>query len=586
MNSDELVFIKGGKSVCFNYAPCNLCDLPDEILLFICSYLYYEELVFLGCVNRHLHAISKDGSLAARRRRNVNICVVGDSNVGKSTLLGHLFAQLGFFSKQYVAETAEMAQAQSKPEMKYAFLCSTSIDHRRARTKKLNYLHAHGLSLPMSYTFLDTPGHRDYIKNAIRGVTQAEMMVWVVEDVWEKPMPYTRQRFFMEAFMLCYAFGLKRLIVAVNKCDSPTMAYSTAKFDEIKLKIERIIQKCGIKIPVINFVPVSAWDGWNLTSQVVPEGSTRYPDDLRLTYKGPTLWEAIKTEAEGVPRRPVKRPFRMSITSTWNTKVDGKEQAILLGTVLQGTLKPNQRIKLTPPCPGWSYDDSFLVTNISIAKEKRFVAPAGHLVALGLKMKWPATNKTPPGSGQLATAAADKEFQPTSFFIAEVIFLSTGFPGVPEKFMPGSKPIFHFVSGNFPGVVLDIFVTKNVKTKKVIEENPKFAKGGTSATISVVPLLPRAIEPFREFPLFGRFVITDNSVLVGVGMVMHVVRAFRRFQPTELCKVGFFKNVSSNPHPSFALCNDCLTYAGQNNRGAIIEIEEEEKKKKKKKKQQ
>jgi translation elongation factor EF-1alpha len=42
-------------------------------------------------------------------------------------------------------------------------------------------------------------------------------------------------------------------------------------------------------------------------------------EDIRLTYQGPTLWEAIVRLAVKTPKKAPKKPFRMSVVKMWNT---------------------------------------------------------------------------------------------------------------------------------------------------------------------------------------------------------------------------------------------------------------------------
>jgi translation elongation factor EF-1alpha len=100
-------------------------------------------------------------------------------------------------------------------------------------------------------------------------------------------------------------------------------------------------------------VPVSAADGWNILHRSAVGCGTQHdlpsiaspmhlcisapgslvtvgdgvcggadqemPDDIRVTYQGPTLWEAILQLAPKTPTRPPNQPFRMSVIKMWNT---------------------------------------------------------------------------------------------------------------------------------------------------------------------------------------------------------------------------------------------------------------------------
>jgi hypothetical protein len=59
------------------------------------------------------------------------------------------------------------------------------------------------------------------------------------------------------------------------------------------------------------------------------------PDDIRVAYQGPTLWEAILQLAPQTPKRPPKKPFRMSVIKMWNTTLaPGVYSLPLLQTII------------------------------------------------------------------------------------------------------------------------------------------------------------------------------------------------------------------------------------------------------------
>jgi translation elongation factor EF-1alpha len=75
----------------------------------------------------------------------------------------------------------------------------------------------------------------------------------------------------------------------------------------------------------------------------------------------------------------------------------------------------------------------------------------------------------------------------------------------------GYRPLLHFVSGTFTGQVVAIHEAIDIKTKKVLEQNPKSAGGvGKLFTMTIAAKVARAIEPYAQSPAFGRFFLTDN----------------------------------------------------------------------------
>ena len=92
----------------------------------------------------------------------------------------------------------------------------------------------HGITIDVSlwkfedrFTIIHAPGHRDFIKNMITGISQAECAVLIVAagvGAFEANISKNQQSH--EHALLAYTLGVKLLIVGVNKMDSSELLYS------------------------------------------------------------------------------------------------------------------------------------------------------------------------------------------------------------------------------------------------------------------------------------------------------------------------------------------------------------------------
>lgn len=110
---------------------------------------------------------------------------------------------------------------------------------------------------------IDVPGRREFIKNMMTGTTQADCCVLVVDAVEEKfRSGFVENGPTREHALLAYAFGVKQMIVVINKMDQ--VEFKEERYNVIKNEVSDFLKKVGFKISEVNFIPVSALEGDNL----------------------------------------------------------------------------------------------------------------------------------------------------------------------------------------------------------------------------------------------------------------------------------------------------------------------------------
>ncbi|KAB0406522.1 hypothetical protein E2I00_018702 [Balaenoptera physalus] len=105
-------------------------------------------------------------------------------------------------------------------------------------------------------------GHRDFIKNTITGICQADCAVLIVAAVvGEFEAGISKNGQTHEHALLAYTLGVKQLIVGVNKMDSTEPPYSQKRYEDI-------VKETGVLKPdmVVTFAPV------NMTTEVKSVG--------------------------------------------------------------------------------------------------------------------------------------------------------------------------------------------------------------------------------------------------------------------------------------------------------------------------
>lgn len=116
----------------------------------------------------------------------------------------------------------------------------------------------------VDFTILDAPGHRDFVPNMIGGASMADLAVLVVDaNQLESGMKGQTR----EHILLAHAVGLQKLVVAVNKLDSTTPAWSKDVFQSVSAEVLRLLAQTGFKEDNVAVVPCSGLSGENVAKQ-------------------------------------------------------------------------------------------------------------------------------------------------------------------------------------------------------------------------------------------------------------------------------------------------------------------------------
>jgi len=186
------------------------------------------------------------------------------------------------------------------------------------------------------YTIIDAPGHRDFIKNMITGTSQADVALMVLPAAgFESAFSDEGQA--REHTLLAFTLGIRQLIVAVNKMD--VVKWNQSTYDNIVTEFGNFTKKTGFKPELTKFVPISGFDGDNLS-----DASSNSP-----WYKGPCLSELL--DACKVPRRPFDKPLRVPLQDVYKI---GGIGTVPVGRVESGTLKPETKVWFAPTHVGTS----------------------------------------------------------------------------------------------------------------------------------------------------------------------------------------------------------------------------------------
>jgi elongation factor 1-alpha len=94
----------------------------------------------------------------------------------------------------------------------------------------------------------------------------------------------SKNSFFREALAAVVVYGIKNIVMVVNKMDDSTVNYSEDRYNEILKESSRLFKRCGLNPDKLLLIPISAWKGINITQR----------SDVMKWYNGPVLIDALR----------------------------------------------------------------------------------------------------------------------------------------------------------------------------------------------------------------------------------------------------------------------------------------------------
>ena len=177
-----------------------------------------------------------------RTKPHVNIGTIGHVDHGKTTLtaaITKVLADQGFSNK----EVRSFDSIDNAPEEKERGI-TINTSHVEYETANRHYAH------------VDCPGHADYVKNMVTGPAQMDGAIVVIAAT-DGVMPQTR-----EHILLARQVNVPRLVIFLNKCDSPDV--DDEMIELVEMDVRELLSEYeydGDNTPVIKGSALGALNG-------------------------------------------------------------------------------------------------------------------------------------------------------------------------------------------------------------------------------------------------------------------------------------------------------------------------------------
>ena len=270
-----------------------------------------------------------------------SIAVIGHVDHGKSTLMGHFLYDIGAVDSRVMKKHEVDADGLGMSSWKWAYVLD-AFPEEKEKGKTMDIAFRRFDINGRNFVLIDNPGHRDFTKNTIAGLSTADACILAIsagrgeiEAGLEPGNEQTPSGQTLEHTLIASVLGIKDVIVVVNKMDSAE--YSEARFKECKkILVEFLnkIQSPWIKdLENIPFIPISGLEGDNLVTR----------SDKMKWYTGPTLKDAI--EKISMPEDLTKSELRLVVYDAYQEAGMG---LVGYGRIISGKMKINDRVVVSP----------------------------------------------------------------------------------------------------------------------------------------------------------------------------------------------------------------------------------------------
>ena len=220
----------------------------------------------------------------------LRLCTAGSVDDGKSTFVGRLLHD----TKSILADQLESVERVSAARGLQNPDLSLLVDGLRAEREQgitIDVAYRYFASDRRSFILADTPGHVQYTRNTVTGMSTSDLVVILV-DVRNGVIEQTRRHLTVAALL-----DIPQVVVAVNKIDA--VDYSQEAFDTAAGQVRELVDELRgafgeQKLPVVDIVPISALVGDNVVSK--SENTPWYEGESVLTILEDARPAAVATE--------------------------------------------------------------------------------------------------------------------------------------------------------------------------------------------------------------------------------------------------------------------------------------------------
>jgi bifunctional enzyme CysN/CysC len=246
--------------------------------------------------------------------------IVGHVDHGKSTFIGRLLHETGSLPDGKLDQLQQIAARRGVP-FEWANVMD-ALQSERDQNITIDTAQIWFRTASRQYVIIDTPGHKEFLKNMVTGAANADAALLLV-DASEGVQENSRRHGY-----LLNLLDVRQAVVLVNKMDLE--GYRQGRFRQIQEQYGEWLQSIGLKPRL--FIPIAARYGDNIA----------FPSSNMRWWTGPTVIEAL--DAFVMPQPRTHLPLRFSIQDVYRFD----QRRILAGRIESGVLRVGDRLVFSP----------------------------------------------------------------------------------------------------------------------------------------------------------------------------------------------------------------------------------------------
>lgn len=436
-------------------------------------------------------------SEATDGRKTINLVFIGHVDAGKSTISGHILYVTGEVDARTMEKHEREAKACGRETWKYAWALDLN-PQERAKGKTEEIGRASFTTETRRFIILDAPGHKSFVPHMIGGASQADVGILVISArKGEFETGFERGGQTREHAMLAKTSGVRQLVVVINKMDDPTVIlqngqWSKDRYEECKTKLLPFLKGVGWKVGDITWLPLSGLTGKNLKDKVDPA--------LCPWWDGESLLDTL--DHLQPPERLLHDPVRLVVTEKYKDM-----GTVVMGKLETGIIRVNDKLVIMP------VNVEVVVEWIGLEGRDVLAVEPGDNVRIRLR----GIEEEDIRSGHVLCPPSSLVHAVRSFN-AKLMILEHK-----SIITAGYSAVLH-IHSSVEEFVLEKLLAELDKKGEVARKNIPFAKPGMTVVARIrICGPPICLEPFKESPQLGRFMVRAEGTTIAVGVVLKLI---------------------------------------------------------------